>query len=314
MKKLIGLIVLLAVLLGLWYLLGTRETARQQGDVPERVTQLDTNTVDRLVVERHNQPTLVFQKDIHGFWDMTEPVADRANPNMVGQLEHVLAQMEFVNLISEQTSKFTAFEISDIQAAHVRAYAGDQLQADLYIGKITPDHEHVYVRIGGSDKVYSATGGSALGALRTRDVDTFRSRAIIETDVTQIDSLEVQWSEGTYRLKRTDSASWQISLDGGTYVDAKSPVAEAAANAFGQMRASGFLPDSVEVDWGTPELKVTAWLLGIDVDYVELTQVADEQNYWLRVDGKPHVYKVFESVFKTFARDPKVNLVATATS
>jgi hypothetical protein len=314
MKKLIGLVVLLAILLGLWYLLGTRESALQRADVPENATQVDTNTVNRLVLERHNQPTLVFERDFHGFWNITEPVQDLANPNMVGQIERGLAQMKFVNLISEQSSKFTSFEIGDIQAAHVRAYADDQLQADLYIGKATPDHEHVYVRLEGSDKVYSATGGGSLSVLRTRDVDTFRSRAIFETDVTLIDSLDVQSSEANYRLRRADSASWQISIDGGAYVDAKAPVAESAAQAFGGMRASGFLPDSVEVDWSTPQLRIRAWLLGTRVDYVELTQVADEQNYWVRVEGKANVYKVFESVFKTFARDPRENLVASSTS
>jgi hypothetical protein len=314
MKKLLGLVALLAVLLGLWYSLGTRERDRQHSDVPEDITQVDTATVNRLVLSRHNQPDLVFEKDVHGFWNMTQPVADRANPNMVGQIEDGLAQMKLVDLISSQSSKFTSFEIGDIQAAHVRAYAGDELQADVYIGKVTPDRQHVYVREAGSDNVYSATGGAALESLRTRDVDTYRSRAIFETDVTLIDSLEVQWSEATYRLKRTDSVSWQVSVNSGAYVEAKAPVAESAAQAFGRMRATGFLPDSVEVDWGSPSLKIRAWLLGTDVDYAELTGVTDEQNYWIRVEGRPHVYKVFESVYKTFARDARENFVATDAS
>jgi hypothetical protein len=70
----------------------------------------------------------------------------------------------------------------------------------------------------------------------------------------------------------------------------------------------------VEVDWGSPSLKIRAWLLGTDVDYAELTGVTDEQNYWIRVEGRPHVYKVFESVYKTFARDARENFVATDAS
>jgi hypothetical protein len=314
MKKLFTLVVLLAVLLGLWYLLGNREQARQQADVPGDLIQVDTNSVNRLVLMRHNQPDLVFEKDFDGFWNMTKPVADRANPNMVNQIEQGLAQMKLLNLVSEQSSKFALFEIGDIQAAHVQAYADDELQADLYIGKVTPDRVHVYVRMAGSDNVYTATGGAALSSLRTRDVDTYRSRAIFEIDVNLIDSLDVQSTEATYRLRRSDSVSWQISVKGGAYVEAKGPVAESAVQAFGRMRASGFLPDTLVVDLSKPDLLVTAWQLGTTVDKAELIKVADEQNYWVRVEGKPHVYQVFESVYKTFARDPVENYVATDAS
>ena len=44
---------------------------------------------------------------------------------------------------------------------------------------------------------------------------------------------------------------------------------------------------------------------GGGADYIEFLPVEDETNYWVKIDGRPHVYKVFESAFKVFQRDPQ---------
>ena len=311
MKKLVSLVTLLGILILVWYFLGRQEEARQQGDVPDQATEVDTLTVNRLVLIRYNQPDIVFTKDENGFWNLVQPVADRANPNMVRQIERGLALMKYVNKISDRQSQHASFQIDDIQAARVQAYADDLLQADMYIGNVTPDRQHVYVRPVGSSTVYSATGGGALAALRTRTIDTFRNREIMQSDASLFDSLDVRSADAVYRLIRTDSASWQVSINDGAYQEAKSAVADGVIRAFGQMRASGFLPDTVSLDWSQPALSIHGWMLGSEEEQCDMIKVSDEENYWVRVRERPHVYKVFQSVYKTFIRDPKENLVAT---
>jgi hypothetical protein len=303
-KNALILIAVLAALLLVWWWLGQRESARQRGDVPEVATNIDTLTVDRFVLTRYGQPTLVFEKDIDGFWNMVEPVQDRANPSLTRQLERGLALMTFTDKISSRKAQYAAFEIDDTQATRLQAYAGDDLQADIYIGKLAPDRAHVYVRPAGENSVYTATGGGAFNAMRRRATDDFRDRTVFNFDPSAYDSITVTGADFFYGIARADSASWNVRIGSGAYQDADSPVTESLLHALGQLKATGFLPDSVEVNWDRSALAIHAWRLGGGTDDLEFQPVEGETNYWVRVEGRPHVYKVFESAFKTFHRDP----------
>ena len=310
MKKFLILISVLAVLLLLWWLLGRRESARQEADVPPIATRVDTNTVNRIVLSRYNEAPLVFEKDAGGFWNMTGPLADRANANLVDQLEKGLAQMKFVNKISERAAQQAAFEIDDVSGARVQAYADSQLQADLYLGKLTPDRQHVYARLAGSDVVYSATVGGVLSAMRTRDRDSFRNHNIMDRDPSSFDSVDVKAGSYAYRLVRVDSASWSVRIGSSAARPASTPVVNGFLGALGRMRASGFRPDSVSVDWSRSDVVITAWLLGESEVRLEMLP-APEARCWVRSSDRKYDFSAFESVYKTFNRDPK-ELLATA--
>lgn len=304
MKKYMLLLALLAGLFLAWYFLGRRESARQESGVPERATQIDTNTVNRLVLTRYNEPPLVFEKDAGGFWIMVAPVADKANQTLVKQLEKGLALMKFVDRISERESQQASFQIDDVQGSRLQAYADSQLQADVYLGKLTPDRQHVYARPAGSNTVYSATGGSAMAALRTRDVDSFREHEILDRDPSSFDSLEVRTGSESFRIVRVDSASWNLRIGTSGYRPAHASMVDGLVRALGRMKATGFRPDSVAVEWNRPDLAITAWLLGESELKMDM-KASSGANYWVRVSGRPHDYSVFESVYKTFTRDPK---------
>jgi hypothetical protein len=303
-KSALILLGVLLVLLGIWWWLGQRETARQRGDVPEQATNVDTLTVDRMVLSRFGQPDLVFEKDIDGFWNMVEPVQDRANPNLARQMEKGLAIMQFTDRVTNRAAQHTAFEIDDTQAARLQAFAGDEMQADLYIGKLAPDRLHVYIRPAGEDAVYTATGGGAMNALRRRATDDFRDRTVFDFDPSVYDSIAVTAPDFSYAIARADTASWKVRIGAGDYEAADSPVTESLLRALGKLRATGFASDSTEINWDRPALVVQTWRIGGDTDYLEFQPVEEETNYWVRVEGRPHVYQVFESAFKTFHRDP----------
>jgi hypothetical protein len=304
MKKFALLLALLAALLLAWWFLGRRESARQEADVPKVATQIDTNTVNRLVLSRYNEEQLVFEKDAGGFWTMVAPVADKANQNTVKQIERGLALMKYVDKISERESQQVSFQIDDIQASRLQAYADSQLQADVYLGKLTPDRQHVYARAFGSNTVYSATGGGGLAALRTRDRDSFREHAILDKDAAAFDSLDIHTSVYSYRIARVDSASWNIRIGTSAYRPASAAMVDGLVRALGRMRASGFRPDSAVVDWSKPDVVITSWLLGEPEVKLEMRTSAGT-DYWVRVTGRAYDFAVFESVYKTFTKDPK---------
>ncbi len=303
MKKVIWLVAALVVLLGAWWFLGRREESLQQAGVPQ-ATSVDTLTVNRIILERHNVPSITFEKDAGGFWTITEPVADKANLNLVDQLEKGLAMMKFVNRISDRSSQHAAFQIDDVSALRIQAFAGDVQQADVYLGKVTPDRQHVYARLSGSDVVFSATGGGALAAMRSRDLDSFRSRDVLERDPNQFDSVDVRSGAFAYRLVRVDSSTWDVRIGASGARRASTAVVDGFLRALGRMKASGFRPDSVNVDWDRSDIGISAWLLG--EPEVKLSMVAaPNASYYVRSTTREYDLAVFESVYKTFQRDPK---------
>lgn len=304
MKKVLILVSVLVVLAGAYFLLGRREESLQQAGIPADATQVDTATVNRLVMSRHNEPDITFEKDAGGIWAMTAPVKDKANLNLVDQLEKGMAQMKFINLISDRSSQHAAFQIDEVSGVRVQAFAGDQKQADIILGKVTPDRQHVYARESGSDAVYSATGGGALSNMRTRDVDSFRSREIMEREPNSFDSVDVRFGTTTYRVVRVDSASWQVRIGAASARPADAAQVEGLLNALGKMKASGFRPDSVKVDWARPDIAIDAWLLGEPEVKIEMV-AAPESRYYVRSSTRDHDLAVFESVYKTFQKDPK---------
>jgi hypothetical protein len=304
MKKFLILIALLVVLLGLWWFLGRQEEARQVTDVPTGVTQIDSLTMNRIVLSHYNQPPIVFEKDAGGFWVLAAPMADRANANLAKQLEQSLAKMKFVNKISERAGQHAAFQIDEASGMRVQVYADSQLQADVYLGKLTPDRTHVYARLTGSDEVFSATGGGPLAAMRTRDLDSFRDRNIMDRDQASFDSVDVRAGATSYRLVRVDSATWNVRIGPAADRRANASVVDGLLRALGRMTASGFRPDSVAVDWSRPDVTITAWLLGEPEVRLDM-MAAPEARYWVRSSTRAHDLAVFESVYKTFQRDPK---------
>ena len=303
MKKVIWLVLALVVLLGAWWFLGRREESLQQGEVPQATT-VDTLTVNRIVLERHNEEPITFEKDAGGFWALTEPVADQANDNLMKQLEKGLAQMKFVNRISERSGQHAAYQIDEVSGLRVKAYAGDVQQADVVLGKVTPDRQHVYARLSGSDVVFSATGGGAMAAMRTRDLDSFRSRDVLEREPASFDSVDVRSGAMSYRLLRVDSANWDIRIGAGPAKRASASVVDGFLQALGHMKCSGFRADSVTVNWDRPDITVSAWLLGENAVTMDML-AGPNAMYYLRSSTRTHDLAVFESVFKTFQRDPK---------
>jgi hypothetical protein len=306
MKKTIPyLVVLLAALVALWWWLGKREELRQRTTLPGQTGMADSASVSRFVLERAGQPRMVLARDADGIWRLTEPVNDRANMNLVRQFIQGVSTMKFMVMVSSRTSQFAAFEIDDRQAAHLQAYQGDSLVADLFIGKLSPDGQHVYVRQAGKDEVYTATGGGAMAAMRTRAANDFRDRQIYNFDMAAIDSMDVSGEGVHYRLARVDTVSWRVQIGKGVYQPADPAVSPTVLRALGDLRATNFADDTTSLDWSKPILTVHAWMLGGSTETLRFLKAGDENNYWVKAEGNPHTYKVFQSAYQTFMRDPK---------
>jgi len=305
MKKTLILVVVLAALVAIWLWLSKREEAREGAGRTEYATQADTLLVSKVIVSRHNQPDIVLEKDTDGFWNLTAPLRDRANPNIAKQLVRGIALMVFKDKVTAREAMQSNFEIDPLQGAHLQAFQGDQEVADLWVGKMTPDRIHVYARRNGSDDVFTATGGSAMAAFRTRPLDDFRDRQIFSLDLPSVDSLSVTEPGRSYTVARVDTMTFRVRSGKGPYKPADRAVTESVLRGFVNLSASGFAADTATIDWTTPALSFTAWLLGKEPVHAEMQPVPEETSYYIKVDGKPHVYKVYESAYKTLSRDPK---------
>jgi len=305
MKK-IGLLTLaLIVLLAAWYWLSQTGDSGDRSGRTEYATQADTLLVSKVIVKRWGQPDIVITKGADGLWNLTEPLASRANQNLAEQIVKGVALLVLDDKVSSRTEMQAKFEIDETQATQLQAFHGGTMVADVYVGKMAPDMEHVYARREGSDDIYTASGGMALSRLRARSIDDFRDHVIAHFDLSAIDSVRVRTLDHEYAIARVDTMSWQARIGKGAYKPAERPVTEGVLRAISGMRASGFASDSTVIDWSKPAATVTVWLLGRDPMTVSLQPIDGAEEYWAKVEGSEFVYKVFASMYAALNRDPQ---------
>ena len=310
MKKLIILVVALVALLAIWYWMSGSDEMTGGGKAPEFATEADTLSVTKLVVKRWGQPDIVMNQGSGGIWMLTEPLAQRANQNMAIQLVRGLSMMALKDRVSSRPEMQSNFQVDELQASRLQAFHGETMVADMYVGKLATDMIHVYARRAGSDDVYMATGGSAMAAFRTRQLNDFRDHSILNLDLALIDSVHIVTLQHDYTIAHADTISWQARIGRKGYQPAERAVTEGVLRGLVSMRASGFADDSTTIDWSKPVARVSLWSLGRDPVEMSMQPVVGGKDYWVNVDGHAYVYKVFESTFKSLDRDPAALFVA----
>ncbi|WKN42425.1 DUF4340 domain-containing protein [Tunicatimonas pelagia] len=195
---------------------------------------MDTATVDRLVLNPKEGGAVTFtQKD--SAWQVAQgDKTAEADQQAVQSLLGTLLQLEPQRLAARSEEKWNTFEVTDSLGSRVQAYNGENLLADVYVGKFSlqqlPPQQPMqpgmppmqqqrpkatsYVRLADEAEVYAVDG--FLTTSFNQPFNSWRDRNFLQLEKENISRISFQYpADSSFTLALTDSI-WTIN---GTLAD-----------------------------------------------------------------------------------------------
>lgn len=238
-KTLVGLLLALAVGLGLLYALRGGNGQRSSAAYPERQFAVAEDAdIARVFVADLAGRTLDLRRRPDGTWLVNDSVT--ASPTIIRQVTRTLKELR-IDHVPPRAAADAVRETMAANAIKVEAYdpAGRRL-IGLLMGPSVPKSAGSYMAVDGYDAVFAVRRGLLAGSVRPqfdiRDVRDWQTRAFIAYDPADIRSVEV-------RHGRAPSESFRIERDagGGLRVEPLAPLTTPPAGELQVRRLEGYL-------------------------------------------------------------------------
>ncbi len=199
---LIVLVALLVVFLGNEYLGGP-----DSRNFKTTLVALDTATVDKIVlVSKTNglQPVELL-KAANGWQVSGKGINDRADKSVVKGMLNELANISPDRLLATSAGSWEENEVTDSLATRVKAYAGEELLADFYVGKFNfqaaSRKMSTSVRLADDEDVYAVEG--FLSSVFNRSLDDLRDKTFIEVEAAHITGINFSYpADSSFTLSK----------------------------------------------------------------------------------------------------------------
>jgi hypothetical protein len=199
---------LLAVLGGLLFF--TKENQKKEAaqhsataasaDLPPiAIAKDDTDKVTKIEIKNADKSEVTLEKKGDA-WEVTKPVAAKANAANVRSLLDNLRDMKVKEVIDKTAATYDQYELNDAKGVHVVAYKGGDKSFDMYFGKSGSRGQ--MARITGKDGVYVVIGYS--GYLFTREVKNWRETSILKFEDANAIQVEVSNKSGKFSFSKND--------------------------------------------------------------------------------------------------------------
>jgi Domain of unknown function (DUF4340) len=210
-KTLIAGLVFAGLILATVLLLRSPEKGTRLDDASLRpVAKLTTDNFDILEVTK-GKTTAVIKKEGETY-KLLQPIAYAADKDAAKQAFEALTKLDFGNIISDQKSRQTEFELGD-DALRVVIKKGDKALADFRVGKTT--NQMTMVRLEGKNDVWSTTG--IFKHQFDKEPAAWRDKSITTFDEKDAEKLQVTTKSGAKIVLRKPAPSdagpapeWQV--------------------------------------------------------------------------------------------------------
>jgi hypothetical protein len=175
---------------------------------------------------------------------------------------------------------------------HVKAYGGDKVLADLYVGKAKSGG--TMVRQEGEDVVVAAKG--TIDYVFDKELKYLRDRSVIELDPTTIKALSLSSAKGNFKFEKPEGGKWQQAKGEKPIKDFAESKVEGLVASFARLHAVDFndpaeTPESAGLGAPLATLVLTPKEGGeIKFELGKLDGTKSE--YVLRASSNPIVYRV----------------------
>ncbi|MFC1628791.1 DUF4340 domain-containing protein [Gemmatimonadota bacterium] len=239
-----------------------------------------------------------------GLWLITAPIEYPANQILVEDLLSKVDELTTVNVVSSNPANHDLYEVGVGTGVLVQLYGGregNRRMMSMYVGKMTSDFSHTFVRRFTEDDVHTASG--LLSGYFNKTVSAWRDRTIFALPAASIGQLMVVGSDVDYTLAMRGSMAdapdvpWVLQTEEGL-AEADSSKAMAIVQRVASLNASGFPEpgDLVEADWENPVITIDGRLADGSTIEVRAWEIPDDDSrYYVRKGGDETVFLIYRS-------------------
>ncbi|RPJ81484.1 MAG: DUF4340 domain-containing protein [Deltaproteobacteria bacterium] len=183
MKKEYILLAVIFVLLLLYLAFHQSDNIHYQ--LPE-ISKIQPKTISKIEITKDADKITLTRKDDK--W-MIMPEQYPADSGMVNQILDIVGNLSVTALVSE-SENYLRYELDEKNRIHVRAFAGDDIKREFYIGKTAPSFNHTFIRLEKDPGVYHA--GENFRAKFDQTADNLRDKTALSFNMNDIQEVMIE--------------------------------------------------------------------------------------------------------------------------
>ncbi len=283
-------IILAAIALVLLAYIIFRSSGNINYKLPE-INSLDKDSISSITIDGQ-EASYIFEKDGKDWY--IQPENWLANTSTVNTILNSLTEIKVVDLISSSGNP-ALYELSEDKRFTVKAYIGDDLVRELYVGKVSSSGVYTYIMFPGDDNVYSIRGSlpSSVGSGK----EDMREMQIIKLQKSNLQKMTFTTTGGAARtLYKDENELW---AEDATEAQPDADLISKAETTLTSLRATKYLSDKPE---GKPEWTVSLSTGDEDISLQIWPATEDGYPAWSSRRGYSFIISTYsgESILKGF--------------
>jgi uncharacterized protein (DUF1499 family) len=145
---------------------------------PKSISKIElTKDADKITLARKDDKWLMI------------PEQYPADSGMVNQIIDIITNLSVTALVSE-SENYLRYELDEKNRIHVRAFVGDDIKREFYIGKTAPSFNHTFIRLEKDPRVYHA--GENFRAKFDQTADKLRDKTALSFNMNDIQEVIIE--------------------------------------------------------------------------------------------------------------------------
>jgi hypothetical protein len=307
-------IILVVIIIALALYLTFRRTDKTHYSLPELP---DVNRQDISKIEITKTGETILLKKENGRWDL-EPKGYPADDVKVETMIEALDNFTLSALVSESKS-YDRYDLSGEKRLSIKAWEGETLKRDFYLGKVGPSSRHTFVALSGDDRIYQATNN--LRSTFDRTMDDLRDKQILSFSPANIRKIHIALGDQRLDLSRDVAAEKPAKVSAS---DGKDEIANNVAEpwqtpegkradkskvnrlleTFSSLECQSYLDEGFKVDTADPIFAIS--FEGTDTCSLSVFPKAEEEDKFFpsRSSTSPYPFTLDERTITEFMGNP----------
>jgi Domain of unknown function (DUF4340) len=299
-NRLLIAVVVLAVLAGA---LLSRQRARESATSVEKPTvtlpKIKRDEITKVELENPDKKLKVTleraakkEGDKDALWNVSAPLAAKADGAAVDAILDKLSDLQVASVAATRKENHERLAVDAAHGVHVKAYAGDKLLLDAYVGNSKSGG--TMLRKEGDDVVVATKG--AIRYAFEKELKFLRDRTVTDVDPATIKALTLSSAKGTFKFEKPEGGNWQQAKGEKAIKDFAPSKVDSLASTFAKLHAVDFNDPAESAESAGLNAPLASLVLtpkeGAELKYEIGKLDAGASEYVLRASANPLVFRI----------------------
>lgn len=292
-NRLLIAIVVLAVLAGaLASQLRSHEASTSIEKPKLTLPELKRDEITKIEIDNPEKKLKVTLAKQDKVWQLTSPLAAKADSAAAEAALDKLADLKVSASVATKKESHARLKVDAAQALHVKAFAGDKLLLDAYIGDTKATG--TMLRKEGEDVVVAVRG--SIRYAFDKELKYLRDRVISDVDPATFKAATLVSAKGSFKFEKPEGGKWTQAKGEKPIKDFADTKVDGMVTSFARLRASDFAePSATPEATGLAAPQATLVLTpkeGAELKLELGTLDPSQSDYFLRSSTSPVVYRI----------------------